>query len=187
MNTLSNIVDTPWKATNEILMYLLKLPAFLYLRLVGIKVGQSSKFYGLPRIFRFNGSEIVIGGRFENRNCWDSNPLGVNHPTIICTWSKDAVIRIGNDVGISGGSIVAEKGIEIGDGTIIGANSTIIDTDFHPLKSDNRRYSTDDVKSKPVKIGKNVFIGMNCIILKGVTIPDNAIVPAGSVVRRWEE
>jgi hypothetical protein len=40
----------------------------------------------------------------------------------------------------------------------------------------------DDVKKKPVVIGNNVFIGTNSIICKGVVIPDEAIIPAGSVV-----
>jgi acetyltransferase-like isoleucine patch superfamily enzyme len=101
----------------------------------------------------------------------------------LCTWSKGAKIEIGNDVGISGGSIVANKSIEIGDGTLIGANTTIIDTDFHPIKSNNRRYDKKGIASKPIKIGKNVFIGMNCIVLKGSTISDNSVIPAGTIVR----
>ena len=186
MNVLAEVFNTPWKAVNEVCMYLLKIPAILNLKLMKVEIGRNFKFYGLPRILKFRGSKIIIGDRFENRNIWDTNPLGINHPTIICTWGKDAVIRIGHNVGISGGSIIASKNVEIGDGTIIGANSTIMDTDFHPLASFARRYSKENVKSRPVKIGKNVFIGMNCTILKGVTIPDNSIVPAGSVIRRWE-
>jgi len=37
---------------------------------------------------------------------------------------------------------------------------------------------------KPIKIGNNVFIGSDCIILSGVTIGDNVIVGAGSVVTK---
>lgn len=180
-------MTTPWKVFNEVLMYLVKPCVFIFLRLWGVKVNITSKFYGSPKVFRHGGSKITIGPKFENRNLWFSNPLGINHPLILCTWSEGAEIKIGSDVGISGGSIVASKCIEIGDGTIIGANCTIIDTDFHPLDSKMRRYEKEGVRSKPVKIGKNVFVGMNSIILKGVEIPDNAIVPAGSVVRRWEK
>ncbi len=187
MKILTDSLDAPWKALNEAVMYLLKIPALVYIYLSGVEIGGGSKFYGLPRFFRFRGSRISIGNRFESRNFWYSNPLGITHPTIICTWNKKAVIKIGRDVGISGGSIVAADRIEIGDGTLIGANTTIIDTDFHPISSEKRRYATKNVKSRPIVIGKNVFIGMNSIILKGVTIPDNSIVPAGSVVRRWEK
>jgi acetyltransferase-like isoleucine patch superfamily enzyme len=37
-------------------------------------------------------------------------------------------------------------------------------------------------RDRRVKIGKNVWIGVNCIILKGVTIGENSILGAGSVV-----
>lgn len=180
------IQNSPWKLLNEAKMLVLKPYAVLYLQLIkGVQILDGFKMYGLPKVFRHNGSSITIGRRFESRNNWDSNPLGIDHPTIICTWRKGAEIIIGNDVGISGGSIVAAQKIEIGDGTLIGANTTIIDTDFHPVESSRRRYDKKAIKTKPVSIGKNVFIGMHCIILKGVTIPDNAIVPAGSVVRKW--
>lgn len=181
---LGQIIVTPWKALFEIRMYLIKPFVFVYLRLLnGVSVESGFKFYGFPKIFKHGGSTISIGRRFEDRNWWDSNPLGVNHPTIICTWEKGAAIKIGNNVGISGGSIVAAKEIYIGDGTLIGANCLIIDSDFHPIKSENRRYKKEGVKSSPIKIGKNVFIGTSSIILKGVTIPDDAVIPAGVVVR----
>ena len=42
----------------------------------------------------------------------------------------------------------------------------------------NMGYEND----RPVKIGRNVWIATNCTILKGVTIGDNSIIAAGSVV-----
>lgn len=184
MNKIFKIIsDTPWKFFNEILMYIFKPFILFYLQLNGIKIGKGSKFYGFPKVYKHAGSSIKIGDNFECRSWWFSNPIGINHPTIICTWSKGAEIEIGNDVGISGGSIVASKQIKIGNGSIMGANSSIIDTDFHPTKSTHRRYGKNNVKSFPVKIGKNVFIGTSVIILKGSKIPDNAVVPAGKVIR----
>ena len=176
-----------WKVLNELKMYGLKPFVWVYLKLKGVNIGPGAKSYGMPRILKFRDSQIKIGARFENRNWWDSNPLGINHPTIICTWARGAKITIGRDVGISGGSLVATKSITIGDGTLIGANSLIIDSDFHPLKSRKRRYAKKGVRSAPIKIGKNVFIGTNCTILKGAVIPNNAIVPAGAVVRRQRQ
>lgn len=185
-NFIFALQNTPWKIVSEIKMLLIKPFIILYFKLLkGVNIGNNCKFYGFPKVMHCNGSYMEIGDRFECRSSWDSNPLGINHPTIICTWKRNALIEIGNDVGISGGSIVAAEKIKIGDGTLIGANTTIIDTDFHPLLSSKRRYSKNGIKVKPVIIGKNVFIGMNCVILKGVTIPDNAIVPAGAIVRKW--
>jgi acetyltransferase-like isoleucine patch superfamily enzyme len=182
-NNLARAIETPWKAVSEFMMYVLRPFAWLYLKMCGVAIGNNYKFYGLPRVFRHRKSNIVIGECFENMNRWDSNPLGINHPTILCTWSDRALIKVGDDVGISGGSIVSAERIEIGDGTLIGANTTIIDTDFHPLKSLNRRYEVKNVRTKNIKIGNNVFIGANCLILKGSVIPDNSVVPAGSIVR----
>jgi acetyltransferase-like isoleucine patch superfamily enzyme len=184
MNYFKKSVDTPWKAVFELRMLFLYPLTWLYLNILcGVKIQKGFKFYGFPKIYKFAGSEILIGKRFENRNWWDCNPLGINHPTIICTWSRSAKVAIGNDVGMSGGSIVSATKIEIGNGTLIGANTTIIDTDFHPIESSNRRYDLRNIRSRPISIGKNVFIGANCFILKGANIPDNSIVPAGSIVR----
>lgn len=184
VKTIKQMLNTPWKVLDESKMYLCKVLGFLYLVVYkGVRLSGGYKFYGLPKVLRHRESFIKIGKCFENRNSWYSNPLGINHPTIFCTWSKRASIKIGNNVGISGGSIVASKSIEIGDGTIIEANTVIIDTDFHPVKGKNRRYKKSGIRSAPVRIGKNVFIGMNCVILKGVSISDNATIPAGSIVR----
>jgi acetyltransferase-like isoleucine patch superfamily enzyme len=181
---LVNSLNTPWKLIDELLMYILKPLVWIYLKVCGVEIGKNSKFYGFPLIHRHRGSLIRIGNSFECRSWWFSNPLGLNHPTILCTWSKGAKLLIGDDVGISGGSVVAAKSVRIGDGTLIGANSTIIDTDFHPVKSRHRRYDKSNIKSKPIRISKNVFIGMNSLILKGTSVSDNSVIPAGAIVIR---
>lgn len=175
-------VDSPWKLFNEIMMYLIKPFVYIYLVISGVSIGKGFKFYGFPKVYRTKGSTITIGDNFESRNWWFSNPLGINHPLIICTWSSDSSIRIGNDVGISGGSIVSDKEISIGDRVLIGSNSTIIDTDFHPT-SGEKRYSKSNIKSEKVLIGDDVFIGMSSVVLKGVKIEKDKVIPAGSVIR----
>ncbi len=183
-NLLPLILDTPWKATGEIKRLLCSPFILIRLKILGVEISSKSRFYGAPRIFRHQGSRISIGQDFENRNWFISNPLGIIHPTIITTWSKNAVIKIGQNVGISGGSICAATNIQIGDNTLIGANCTIIDTDFHPIRSFDRRQQTTGIKSQAIKIGKNVFIGMNSTILKGVTIGDNSVIGASSIVAK---
>lgn len=68
-------------------------------------------------------------------------------------------------------------GIEIGDGTMLGCR-VVIATLNHDINPKTRLNSTP----KPVKIGKNVWVGANCTILPGVTIGDNSVIGAGSVV-----
>lgn len=73
--------------------------------------------------------------------------------------------------------------ILIGDYAVIGVNMRSIAHDFRAINYKER--CTDDqinIKTKPVKIGKNVFIGCNCLILKGTEIGERSVVGAGSVV-----
>lgn len=70
-------------------------------------------------------------------------------------------------------------GIEIGDKTMIGPNVTIV-TVNHEINPETRINAIP----KPVKIGKNVWIGAGCTILPGVTIGENSVIGAGSVVTK---
>ena len=109
--------------------------------------------------------------------------VGLYSRTIIVTRTKDSQIIIGDHVGISGATIYARKSIEIGDNTLIGGNVKILDNDFHPLEIEARKNDIKEkIVAKPIKIGKNCFIGCNSIILKGTVLGDNCIVGAGAVV-----
>ena len=72
-----------------------------------------------------------------------------------------------------------QGGITIGDGTLIGHNTTIatLNHDFAP-------HCRANITPMPVFIGKNVWIGSDCTILPGVEIGDGAIIGAGSVVTK---
>lgn len=154
----------------------------LMLNVQGITYGKKLKLTGWPFIYKFKNSKITIGDNvIINSNFW-SNLLGNYQRSIIV--ARDGNVEIGNNVGMSGVTIYSWKRIAIGDGTIIGANVKIVDNDFHPLDAEARK--TNDiskVKKKDVIIGKNCFIGMNSIILKGCEIGDDCVVGAGSVVR----
>lgn len=68
--------------------------------------------------------------------------------------------------------------IEIGENVIISENTMIRDSDNHTIVRDGY------TPTAPIKIGNHVWIGVNCTILKGVTIGDGAIIAAGSVVTK---
>ncbi len=89
-------------------------------------------------------------------------------------------IKIGKGVFINSCcSFQDQGGIEIGDNTLIG-HGVVFATLNHDFDPDKRHI----LHHKPIKIGKNVWIGSKSTILLGVTINDGAIVAAGSVVNR---
>lgn len=93
-------------------------------------------------------------------------------------------------------TLLAEKGITIGDYVMIGWGTTISDSDFHPigpaerildaiaLSPSNSDIRRPKIQSVPVTIGSGVYIGPACTILKGVNVGDRAFIEPGSVVTR---
>src|SRR5213596_156609 len=164
---------------------------FRYHRLLGLLAIVSSGInrqghvdaIGRPIVQVFPGSSICLGRDVTIISASFATALGVNHPVVLRTLRPGAQIKIADSVGISGGSICAARLIEIGEDSLLGANVTIADTDFHSLRPYYRSGHTDSsVAVEDVIIGKRVFVGTNSIILKGVTIGDNAVIGAGSVV-----
>ena len=164
---------------------------FRYHRLLGLLAIVSSGInrqghvdaIGRPIVQVFPGSSICLGRDVTIISASFATALGVNHPVVLRTLRPGARIKIGDRVGISGGSICAAQLVEIGEESMLGANVTIADTDFHSLRPHYRSGHTDpSIAVEDVIIGKRVFVGANSIILKGVTIGDNAVIGAGSVV-----
>jgi acetyltransferase-like isoleucine patch superfamily enzyme len=177
-----DIFDTPWKLASE-LQRLLALPYVrFYFALNGVAWGRGWRIYGCPIIQRHRTSHLEIGRGLCLRSFPSSNPLGPYRPVILSTRSRNAVLRIGDDVGITGGTLCAARRIEVGDRVLIGANAIIVDTDFHPIDPAQRRQAPQDGAVDPVIIGDDVFIGMNSLILRGVHIGRGSVIGAGSVV-----
>lgn len=155
-----------------------------------VKYGTSLKLKGIPVILRRKG-RIEIGNNVVIRSSFFSNLIGLYSRTIIVTRGCESFIKIGDNVGISGATIYARKGISIGDNTCIGGNCKILDNDFHPLDIELRNELLSDldhggdsdlIPAKEICIGKNCFIGCNTIILKGTKLGDGCVVGAGAVV-----
>lgn len=90
-------------------------------------------------------------------------------------------IRVGRNVFISHGCTLNDiGGIEIGDDVMIGPNVSLL-TSGHPLAPSVRRRA---ITAAPIRIGRNVWIGASAVVLQGVTIGDDSVVGAGSVVTR---
>jgi acetyltransferase-like isoleucine patch superfamily enzyme len=71
-------------------------------------------------------------------------------------------------------------GLDIGDDVMIGPNVSII-TSGHPIEPSQRR---DFVVAKPIVIERNVWIAAGATIIGGVTVGENSVVAAGSVITK---
>ena len=162
----------------------------LVMKATKVKYGKGLLLKGAPVIFNKKGAELNIGDNVTIKSSFLSNLVGLYSKTIIVTRAPGAYIRIGDNVGMSGVTIYARKGIEIGENTAIGGNTKILDNDFHPIEAETRNKllmdknggDSDLVPAKPIKIGRNCFIGCNAIILKGTELGDGCVVGAGAVV-----
>ena len=151
----------------------------------GAVLSEGVDAIGAPVIDLYAGSSIRFGKNVTLISRSFATALGVHHPVVLRTLSAGARINIGNGVGISGGSICAAQLVEIGDDSMLGANVTIADTDFHSLHPAYRGGHTHPtVGIAEVRIGRRVLIGTNAIVLKGVTVGNNSVVGAGSVVTK---
>lgn len=170
-------------------------------KVVGPKIRFKKKMvYGLGTNFlpQFSlrikrNNKVIIG-----EDCL----LGVN---IISEGDGDAVkFKFGDRVYIGKSQIICRTGIEFESNILVAWGVTFYDHDSHSLdfmlrreditqqindyksKKGNYIHSKDwsSVKTKPIKVCKDSWIGMNALILKGVTIGEGAIVAASSVVTK---
>jgi len=171
---------------NQIYEFLLKIFHYNYLKYFGVetKFGYV-KLIGLPIIQKNKNSRIKIGKNVTLVSKSTGNVAGINHPVILATMAEGASIKLENGCGLSGSSICSVKSITICEKAGLGVNTKVYDTDFHSIdRTAGKPASLLRARSKPIKIGKNSWIGGDVVILKGVTIGENAVVGAGSVVVR---
>jgi len=104
----------------------------------------------------------------------------VIRPPFHCDYGYN--ISLGDGVFLNFNCIILDVvAVTIGDGTQIGPGVQILTAD-HPRDPERRRQMLEF--GRPVSIGRNVWIGGGAIILPGITIGDDAIIGAGSVVTR---
>ena len=117
-----------------------------------------------------SGSKLTIGKKFKMR---DGAKLRVR---------KGAYCKIGNNSSMNTNNIITcHECIEIGDDVQLSPNVQIYDHD-HDFRAEGG-VKTGKFKTSPIKIGNNVWIGANSIILRGTQIGDNCVIGAGCVVK----
>lgn len=104
----------------------------------------------------------------------------VVRPPFFCDYGYN--IRLGARVFLNYGCVVLDVvAVEIGDGCQVGPGVHIYAAD-HPRDAGLRRQGWEN--GRPVRIGANVWIGGAAVLLPGITVGDDAVIGAGSVVTR---
>lgn len=150
-------------------------------RLRGIRIGKGTAFYGRTHFRRAYGSSIIIGTSCRFRSSFISNMVGLNRPCFLSTLESGAELIIGSNAGFSGTVIGCASRITIGRNVLCGGNTFITDYDWHPL---DRQNPAARPGAAPVVIEDDVWLGLNVIVLKGVTIGRGSVIGANSVVTR---
>lgn len=179
------------------------IPGAVFFADVFQKIADKFRAQKVWSVFRKNcimGKECYLG-----INAWCTNMIAKDsivlgdrvycRGVIRCGSRGRGRISIGNNVYIGDDTIIStESCIEIGDFTLISHGVHIFDTIGHPVDPLMRELDwcivtrqivgqeRPPVASAAITIGKQVWIGFNSIIMKGVNIGDRAVVGAGSVV-----
>lgn len=149
----------------------------------GLVCSKESDVRGFPEIFISRDSKVFVGKNFTLRSGVRRGIGNGGASKIIVT--TGASLTIGDNVGMTNVCLICRENITIGNYVLIGADTMIMDSNFHDTNWRGRMDGThgiDKAISLPIAIGDNVFIGTRSIICKGVSIGTRSIVAAGSVV-----
>ena len=146
------------------------LRARYYLRSAS-SLGLHTRLWGVPHVK--NEGTLLIGDRVR---------LASELSTLELNVGPGGKLEIGDRVLINHGcSLGATKLVVIGPRCNIGSQSIVIDNAFHQLDPERRDQRPE---SAPVILEANVWLAARVIVLPGVTIGENSVIGAGSVVTR---
>ncbi len=119
-----------------------------------------------------NQARTIIKQLFgKTKGAWIEPPFYCDYGYNICT---------GKNFYANHGVVILDAApVTFGDDIMIGPGVNI-STATHPLEPSLRKKGLE--QAKPIVIGNNVWLGMGCQILPGVSIGDNAVIGAGAVV-----
>ena len=158
----------------------------LRFRHAGVQFGKGLRVRGHIQLQVRKGGRVTLGNNVTISSGNNANPMGRN----ICSSIRvheGATLTIGNNFGMSSGCLWVSQDVSIGNNVKIGALTIITDTDAHsmnPVLRANPKTDFANARKAPIIIKNNAFIGANCFVCKGVTIGENSIVGACSVVTK---
>jgi acetyltransferase-like isoleucine patch superfamily enzyme len=156
-----------------------------------------AKIFALKEVFRklyfgFLGMQIGKNVRIGTLNCQWPNRINLGEGTILedsvvfkitKPFNEENRIIIGKRVFIGMGcEFNCNTKITVGDDCLIASNTTFVDTGHEISKGS--KINTQPCIVGEIILEEDVWVGTNCIILKGVTIGKGSIVGAGSLVNR---
>ncbi len=145
------------------------------------------QIFGRPIVSICPGSNVIIRDGVvlisSSRRCSTANLYG---PMRLTTSFPSARIEIGPRGGFNGTSLWCRStSITIGSDAAFGPNVVIMDSPAHPTWPPTSRNDYPGTElDRPVTVGDRVWIGNGALIMPGVTIGDNAVVGARSVVTK---
>jgi acetyltransferase-like isoleucine patch superfamily enzyme len=153
----------------------------------------------LPENVELGKDSLIIGSEiFKRFHSELSNAITIGNSSTLhqphFALGKQARLIIGDHSFLDNTILLGEQKISIGNYVVIGWNTTITDSDFHPASPAERlqdaiacsptgnRSARPPIAAAPVIIQDDVWIGPSVTILKGITIEKGARIEAGAVV-----
>ena len=121
--------------------------------------------------------------RLGNDVYLNSFPNGSSFVAALNTYYPESLISVGYNCRLNGTLINCNENVTIRNDCMFGPGTIIVDNDSHRTSIDYFKRRKKPV-SKSILIDENVWVGMNCIILKGIHIGKNAIIAFGSVLTK---
>ena len=155
----------------------------------GVSLGRGMELVlwagGTNRLELAEGAYFQNGARVELRG--GRIAIGAHaHVRDGAVLKSQGELLIGREVTVSFGDVLAcTKRIEIGDRCGLGERVTITDSD-HTHDGSDLHYLEQPLRIAPVRLGRNVLVSANAVVLRGAVVGDNAVVAAGAVVGRGE-
>jgi len=133
------------------------------------------------------GSGVVANHRVDIRGPGrvevgdDANLYPFVGRTRLYTRAPSAVIRVGRNVRLNGTILQAAELIDIGDDCILG-DANLMDSDMHSISPQRRHDPRAPIRTAPIVVERNVWVGGQAAVLPGVRIGENSVVGFRAVV-----